>query len=216
MLLHGDCLQPEVGGDAGDGAGVVRLHTTDRHERVAALGERVGDEVLELAHLVAAEGDARVAVLALRPDLDLAAEVGATGAAAGGSATARTSAGGGGSHRATACGDGRAGASGSGSPHESATPECGATLKHMAEVGIRALKQNASAVVADAAAGETVTITDRGRPVAQMTPIPSSRLRGLIDAGRARPPRRPIADLHAPEPGPSLSDALADLRADER
>jgi len=36
-------------------------------------------------------------------------------------------------------------------------------MTHMSEVGIRALKQNASAVVADAAAGQTITITDRGR-----------------------------------------------------
>ena len=66
-----------MAGDAGDLAGVVRLDAADRHQRVAALGERVGDEVLELAHLVAAERDARVAVLALGPDLDLAAERGA-------------------------------------------------------------------------------------------------------------------------------------------
>ena len=45
-------------------------------------------------------------------------------------------------------------------------PTC-ASMKHMSEVGIRALKQNASAVVAEAASGETVTITDRGRPVAR-------------------------------------------------
>lgn len=50
------------------------------------------------------------------------------------------------------------------------------TVKNMAEVGIRALKQNASAVVSEAAGGETVTITDRGRPVAQTTAIPVSRL----------------------------------------
>ncbi len=86
----------------------------------------------------------------------------------------------------------------------------------MSEVGIRALKQNASAVVADAAAGETVTITDRGRPIAQMTAIPTSRLRGLIEAGRARPARRQLAELAAPEAGPSLSRALAEMRNDER
>ena len=39
------------------------------------LREGVGGEVLELAHLVAAVGEAGVAVFALRPDLDLAAEV---------------------------------------------------------------------------------------------------------------------------------------------
>jgi prevent-host-death family protein len=86
----------------------------------------------------------------------------------------------------------------------------------MSEVGIRALKQNASAVVARAAAGETVTITDRGRPVAQLTAIPSSRLRQLAAAGRARPPRRRLTDLPAPEPGPRLSDELQAMRDAER
>ena len=91
-----------------------------------------------------------------------------------------------------------------------------ATLKHMAEVGIRALKQNASAVVAEAAAGETVTITDRGRPVARMSAIPKSRLRGLIDEGHARPARNKLVDLPAPEPGPDVSVALLETRNDER
>jgi len=89
-------------------------------------------------------------------------------------------------------------------------------MKHMAEVGIRSLKQNASAVVAQAASGETVTITDRGRRVAQMTAIPSSRLQGLLDAGRARRARRSIASLPPPDEGPNLSDELAAMRAAER
>ena len=91
-----------------------------------------------------------------------------------------------------------------------------ATLKNMTEVGIRALKQNASAVVARAAAGETVTITDRGRPVVQMTAIPTSRLRALLDSGRARPPKHRIVDLSPPEPGPNLSAELMAMRDDER
>ncbi|MDO8389051.1 MAG: type II toxin-antitoxin system prevent-host-death family antitoxin [Actinomycetota bacterium] len=86
----------------------------------------------------------------------------------------------------------------------------------MAAVGIRALKQNASAVVADAAAGATVTITDRGRPVAQITPLPATRLQAMLDSGRARPARRQIAQLTAPRPGPSLSAELAAMRAAER
>lgn len=89
-------------------------------------------------------------------------------------------------------------------------------MKHMSEVGIRALKQNASAVVSDAVAGETVTITDRGRPVAQITPIPASPLRRLLDAGQARAPRRDIRELPEPEPGPNLSDELASMRDAER
>ena len=86
----------------------------------------------------------------------------------------------------------------------------------MSEVGIRALKQNASAVVAEAAAGETVTITDRGRRVAQMTAIPRSRLAVLLASGKARPPRRSVAELAAPRPGPSLSQALREMRDAER
>ncbi|HVV30494.1 MAG TPA: type II toxin-antitoxin system prevent-host-death family antitoxin [Mycobacteriales bacterium] len=86
----------------------------------------------------------------------------------------------------------------------------------MTDVGIRALKQNASAVVAHAAAGETITITDRGRPVAQLTAIPSSPLQRMLDAGRARPPRRPLGDLPAPEKGPNLSEELAAMRDAER
>lgn len=89
-------------------------------------------------------------------------------------------------------------------------------MKHMSEVGIRALKQNASAVVAEAASGETVTITDRGRPVAQLTAIPKSRLRGLIDEGRARPARHRVDDLPVPAPGPELSEVLSEMREAER
>ncbi|HEY2041528.1 MAG TPA: type II toxin-antitoxin system prevent-host-death family antitoxin [Jatrophihabitans sp.] len=86
----------------------------------------------------------------------------------------------------------------------------------MIDVGIRALKQNASAVVAHAVAGEIVTITDRGRPVALMTAIPSSRLRRLLESGHARPARHSISDLPAPEPGPSLTDELVAMRDAER
>ena len=91
-----------------------------------------------------------------------------------------------------------------------------ATLKNMAEVGIRALKQNASAVVAGVAGGEIVTITDRGRPVAQIIPLLVSSLQLMIDSGSARPPRRDIGDLTAPEAGPSLSAELALMRDTER
>jgi prevent-host-death family protein len=86
----------------------------------------------------------------------------------------------------------------------------------MTEVGIRALKQNASAVVAEVAAGATVIVTDRGRPVARMTPIPRTPLQGLIEAGLARSAKRSIADLPAPEPGPPVSEVLSAMRDDER
>lgn len=60
-----------------------------------------------------------------------------------------------------------------------------------------------------------MTITDRGRPVARMTAIPASRLEGILEAGQARPARRRIADLPAPEEAPSGSDLLAAMRDDD-
>jgi antitoxin (DNA-binding transcriptional repressor) of toxin-antitoxin stability system len=75
-------------------------------------------------------------------------------------------------------------------------------------------------VVAEVAAGGTVTITDRGRPVARMVPIAGGSLAELVDAGRARPARRKLSELGPPPrraPGaPELSRLVEDLRSDER
>lgn len=86
----------------------------------------------------------------------------------------------------------------------------------MEEVGIRALKQNASEVVARAASGEVIVVTDRGRPVARLTPLVGSRLDQMISSGAARPARRSMAGLPAPRPGPSLTDVVLADREDER
>jgi len=90
----------------------------------------------------------------------------------------------------------------------------------MSEVGIRALKQNASAVVAKAVGGEMVTITKHGRPVAQLVPLAGGRLEQLIAADRARPATRRLRDLPAPakrERGhPTLSEELEGMRQAER
>jgi prevent-host-death family protein len=90
----------------------------------------------------------------------------------------------------------------------------------MKTVGVRALKQNASAVVADAASGEVVTITDRGRAVAQLIPLPAGQVETLVAARRARGPKRSLADLGAPPKRVrgrrELSTVLADMRDEER
>jgi len=87
-------------------------------------------------------------------------------------------------------------------------------------VGIRALQQHASAVVARAADGEVIVVTDRGRAVARLVPLTRGRLAALVDAGLARRARRSVVDLESPlaaEPGSrSLGELLADARADER
>ncbi|MGH2926713.1 MAG: type II toxin-antitoxin system Phd/YefM family antitoxin [Solirubrobacteraceae bacterium] len=91
----------------------------------------------------------------------------------------------------------------------------------MSTVGIRALKQNASQVVARAAAGEVVTITDRGRPVAQLVPVPEGRVAALVASGQARPAKRSLADLGVPtgrgaQTAPLLSEVVATMRDAER
>ena len=86
----------------------------------------------------------------------------------------------------------------------------------MESAGIRELKQNASAVVAEAAAGTTVLITDRGRPVAQLTPLSGSPYQQMRVAGLIRPATRRLRDLPPPEAGQALTPVLEAMRADER
>jgi prevent-host-death family protein len=87
-------------------------------------------------------------------------------------------------------------------------------------VGIRDLKQNASAVVKRVEAGETVEITDRGRPVARMVPLRhASAYDRLVAEGKITPAHGSVLDHRPlpPLPGRPLgSEALAELRADER
>ena len=90
----------------------------------------------------------------------------------------------------------------------------------MAEVGIQTLERDAASVVAMAAAGEPVTITERGRPVARMVPYTGSRIEEMIAEGRARPAHRRLSALSAPareRPGqPALSQRLQGMRNAER
>jgi prevent-host-death family protein len=90
----------------------------------------------------------------------------------------------------------------------------------MFQIGIRDLKQNASAVVRRVASGETIEITDRGHPVARIVPLRhASAAEQLIAEGRMTPASGNRSNLPPlpPVPGrPLLSEALADLRADER
>lgn len=91
----------------------------------------------------------------------------------------------------------------------------------MDKIGIRELKQNASAVVKDVIEQGSVVITAHGKEVAYMAPLPSSPVKRLRDCGHLRPARTPLSDLSLPEklpdaPDNALSDALRAMRDDER
>lgn len=91
----------------------------------------------------------------------------------------------------------------------------------MASVGIRELRQRASELLRRVEAGETIEVTDRGRPVAVLSPVPNERpLDRLRATGDVIPSRRDLDDLPEPLPleegqGPP-SRILDRLRDDER
>lgn len=87
----------------------------------------------------------------------------------------------------------------------------------MTVAGIRELRLRASELLGRVARGETIEITDRGRPVALLSPLPErSRLDRLRAAGEIEPAIGGLEDL--PEPldlAPGVeppSEVLARLR----
>ena len=90
----------------------------------------------------------------------------------------------------------------------------------MASVGIRELRQRASELIRRVEDGESIEITDRGRPVAVLAPLPVGALERLRAAGDLQANEGDISDLPEPlvvPPGAELpSEALARLRRHER
>ena len=90
----------------------------------------------------------------------------------------------------------------------------------MTSVGVRELRQRASELLRLVENGETIEITDRGRPVALLSPLPEgSPLETLRAAGDVEPASGDLEDLPPPlEPRAAElpSAVLARLRRDER
>jgi prevent-host-death family protein len=88
-------------------------------------------------------------------------------------------------------------------------------------IGIRELRQQASKYLREVEAGETIEVTDRGRPVALIVPLPQAgRLQRLVADGRLDEAVGDALDLGDPlKPAPGVAlpgEALAAARADER
>ncbi len=91
----------------------------------------------------------------------------------------------------------------------------------MITVGVRELRQRASELLRRVEAGETIEVTDRGRPVALLAPLPDGEpLDRLRAAGEAIPAAGSLDDLPKPLPLPAGREApsvvLLRLRRDER
>lgn len=79
------------------------------------------------------------------------------------------------------------------------TPTACATVSTMTSVGVRALRQRASELLRRVEAGETIEITDRGRPVALLSPLPQGGpYEQLLASGEIERATLDVVDL--PEP----------------
>jgi prevent-host-death family protein len=91
----------------------------------------------------------------------------------------------------------------------------------MISVGVRALRQRASELLRLVEQGQTVEITDRGRPVALLTPLPEGspldrlRVAGEVESASADPSDMPSPVVLAAGTE-SASSVLQRLRHDER
>jgi prevent-host-death family protein len=91
-------------------------------------------------------------------------------------------------------------------------------------VGVRELRQQASAVLKRVVNGEVIEVTDHGHPIARIVPLRPGPLDQLVLEGRATEAADDLLDLMdelgLPQPAesgrPLPSQALAELRADER
>jgi len=90
----------------------------------------------------------------------------------------------------------------------------------MARVCVRELRQRASELLRRVELGESIEITDRGRPVAMLTPLPDDPLVRLRASGDLAESEGDLEDLPAPLALPAGSEppssVLARLRRDER
>lgn len=91
----------------------------------------------------------------------------------------------------------------------------------MRSIGVRELRQQASRYLREVERGETIEVTDRGRPVARLVPLPrSGALQALELSGRLTAAAGDVLELGppvSPAAGAALpGETLEALRSDER
>lgn len=94
------------------------------------------------------------------------------------------------------------------------------TVRGSERVGVRELRQNLSVYLDRVKAGETLEVTEHGRPVAELRPRPPEQLSvidRLIAEGRITPAKYSHKDLAPPPriPGRPLSEILQEMRDED-
>lgn len=90
-------------------------------------------------------------------------------------------------------------------------------MSHMVRVGVRELRREASAILRRVAAGETIEVTDRGRPVAVLLRSMPSGLARLEREGLLRRAQADLLDLRPaklPDDAAAPSTLVSDGRAE--
>jgi prevent-host-death family protein len=88
----------------------------------------------------------------------------------------------------------------------------------MERIGVRELRQHASRYLERVARGETLEVTDRGRPVARLVPVGTDTWADMVASGRVTPAEDVTDVAHEPpgEYGVEASAVLAAMRAEQR
>jgi prevent-host-death family protein len=83
-------------------------------------------------------------------------------------------------------------------------------------MGIRELRDSLTATIRRVQRGETIEVTNHGKPVAVIAPVPTDRLEQLIAAGEVTPGKPlELPDRLHPVTGPmSASEAIEEDRAE--
>lgn len=88
----------------------------------------------------------------------------------------------------------------------------------MDRIGVRELRQHASRYLARVEGGESLEVTDRGRPVALLVPVTGNRWQDLVATGRITMPTEQgdVLDERPHDYGVATAERLAAMRDDER
>ena len=84
----------------------------------------------------------------------------------------------------------------------------------MIEIGVREFKRHLSAYLDRVGAGESIRITKRWKPVAEVSGVsgkPRSKMEQLIAEGRVTPASRPLHSVTLPAPVKFKTDPVGDL-----
>jgi prevent-host-death family protein len=88
----------------------------------------------------------------------------------------------------------------------------------MSEVRVGELNQQTGRVLRRVQAGESLVVTDHGRPVAMLVPAPTSRFKQLEMLGHIKPPKNTsgrLTPVKRVKLSRSTDEILAEIRADK-